>query len=95
MDERCPVPGAGGNTYKASIALVRDRKDSLSKRDREWLMAKTAEAVYFYACSGFQRGNPVERVGEVPVRQPGVLLDGRGTRTRTRSHWARPRASRS
>jgi hypothetical protein len=39
----------GENTYKASIALVRDKMDSLPKQDREWLLAKTAEAVFFYA----------------------------------------------
>jgi predicted TIM-barrel fold metal-dependent hydrolase len=35
------------NTYQASIALVRDRMDFLTKPDREWLLAKTAETVYF------------------------------------------------
>ncbi len=44
-----PYQVQGANTYKASIALVRDRLDSLSKQDREWLLAKTAEAVFFYA----------------------------------------------
>jgi predicted TIM-barrel fold metal-dependent hydrolase len=44
-----PYQVYGGNTYQASIALVRDRLDFLSKSDREWLLAKTAEAVFFYA----------------------------------------------
>lgn len=44
-----PYQVQGVNTYKASIALVRDRLDFLSKADREWLLAKTAEAVFFYA----------------------------------------------
>jgi len=44
-----PYQVQGVNTYKASIALVRDRMDFLSKQDRAWLLAKTAEAVYFYA----------------------------------------------
>ena len=35
-----------GNTYKASIALIRDRMD-FSSGDREWLLRKTAENVYF------------------------------------------------
>lgn len=35
-----------GNTYKASIALIRDRME-FSKDDREWLLRKTAESVYF------------------------------------------------
>jgi len=44
-----PYQLQGVNTYKASIGLVRDRLDFLSKADREWLLAKTAEAVFFYA----------------------------------------------
>lgn len=44
-----PYQTQGVNTYKASIALVRDRLDFLSKADREWLLAKTAEAVFFHA----------------------------------------------
>jgi predicted TIM-barrel fold metal-dependent hydrolase len=43
-----PYQVQGVNTYKASIALVRDRMD-LPKADREWLLAKTAEAVFFSA----------------------------------------------
>ncbi|MEX0818375.1 MAG: amidohydrolase family protein [Pirellulaceae bacterium] len=35
-----------GNTYRASIALIRDRMD-FSEDDREWLLRKTAENVYF------------------------------------------------
>ncbi len=42
-----PYQTRGANTYKDSIALVRDRLDFLSKSDREWLLAKTAESVYF------------------------------------------------
>ncbi len=34
------------NSYAASIALIRDRMD-FSKEDREWLLRKTAEKVYF------------------------------------------------
>src|SRR4051812_17361687 len=44
-----PYQLQGENTYKASIGLVRDRLDFLSKADREWLLAKTAEAVFFFA----------------------------------------------
>ena len=44
-----PYQMQGVNTYKASIALVRDRLDFLPKQDREWLLAKTAEAVFFHA----------------------------------------------
>jgi predicted TIM-barrel fold metal-dependent hydrolase len=42
-----PYQVQGVNTYKASIGFVRDRLDFLSKQDREWLLAKTAESVYF------------------------------------------------
>ncbi len=35
------------HTYKASIALIRDRLDGLSEGDREWLLRKTAERVFF------------------------------------------------
>lgn len=38
----------GDNTYAASIALIRDRIDFLSKEDRDWLLRKTAERVYFF-----------------------------------------------
>lgn len=44
-----PYQTQGENSYKASIALVRDRMDFLAKADRESLLAKTAEAVFFYA----------------------------------------------
>jgi predicted TIM-barrel fold metal-dependent hydrolase len=44
-----PYQVQGMNSYKASIALVRDRIDFLSKADREWLLAKTAEKVFFFA----------------------------------------------
>lgn len=43
-----PYQVQGVNTYKDSIALVRDRLDFLSKTDREWLLAKTAETVFFF-----------------------------------------------
>jgi predicted TIM-barrel fold metal-dependent hydrolase len=44
-----PYQIQGVNTYKDSIALIRDRMAFLSKQDREWLLAKTAENVFFYA----------------------------------------------
>jgi predicted TIM-barrel fold metal-dependent hydrolase len=43
-----PYQTQGVNTYRASIGLVRDRLDFLPKADREWLLARTAEAVFFY-----------------------------------------------
>lgn len=44
-----PYQVQGVNSYKASISLVRDRLDFLSKSDREWLLARTAEKVFFSA----------------------------------------------
>lgn len=38
----------GDNTYAASIALIRDRIDFVSKEERDWLLRKTAEKVYFF-----------------------------------------------
>ena len=35
------------HTYAGSIELVRDRLDFLSKEDREWLLRKSAEQVFF------------------------------------------------
>ncbi|MCI0361857.1 MAG: amidohydrolase family protein [Planctomycetaceae bacterium] len=35
------------NTYQASIELIRDRLDGISAGDREWLLRKTAEKVFF------------------------------------------------
>jgi predicted TIM-barrel fold metal-dependent hydrolase len=37
-----------GNSYAASLALVRDRLDFLSDDDRQWLLRGTAERVYFF-----------------------------------------------
>jgi predicted TIM-barrel fold metal-dependent hydrolase len=36
-----------GHTYASSIALVRDKLPFLSPEDREWLLAKTAQSVFF------------------------------------------------
>ncbi len=43
----CPYQVGPGHGYKASIALVRDRLDGVSEGDREWLLRKTAERVFF------------------------------------------------
>lgn len=51
--ERCmwasdsPYQIQGENTYAASIALIRDRLNSLSAGDRQHLLTKTAERIYF------------------------------------------------
>lgn len=44
-----PYQIQGVNNYKASISLVRDKLDFLSVEDRQWLLAKTAERVFFFA----------------------------------------------
>jgi predicted TIM-barrel fold metal-dependent hydrolase len=43
----CPYQVQEGHTYADSIALVRDRLDDLSEGDRQWLLRKTAEKVFF------------------------------------------------
>ena len=43
----CPFQVQGGHTYADSIALIRDRLDFLSAEDREWMLRKTAEKVFF------------------------------------------------
>ena len=37
------------NSYAASISLVRDQLDFLAADDKQWLLRKTAERVYFFA----------------------------------------------
>ncbi|MCA9270723.1 MAG: amidohydrolase family protein [Planctomycetales bacterium] len=39
----------GENTYASSIELIRDRLDFLTANDRPWLLAKTANRVFFSA----------------------------------------------
>lgn len=43
----CPFQVQKGHTYAASISLVRERLSWLSSEDRDWLLAKTAESVFF------------------------------------------------
>ena len=43
----CPYQVQGNHTYEASIALIRDRLDFLSSADKQWLLSKTAEKVFF------------------------------------------------
>jgi predicted TIM-barrel fold metal-dependent hydrolase len=51
--ERCmwasdaPYQVEAPNTYQASIELIRDRLSGISAGDREWLLKKTAEKVFF------------------------------------------------
>lgn len=43
----CPYQVQGGHTYRDSIALLRDHAPFLSADDKQWLLKKTAEKVYF------------------------------------------------
>jgi predicted TIM-barrel fold metal-dependent hydrolase len=43
----CPFQVEGGHTYANSIALIRDRLDFLTEDDKEWMLRKTAERVFF------------------------------------------------
>ena len=43
-----PTQNTAEHSYAASIQLVRDQLDFLSHTDREWLLRKTAEKVFFY-----------------------------------------------
>lgn len=45
----CPYQLGKGNSYRDSIGLIRDRIDWLTADDREWLLRKTAERLYFFA----------------------------------------------
>jgi predicted TIM-barrel fold metal-dependent hydrolase len=42
-----PFQVVGGHTYKASIELIREGLEFLSKDDKDWLLTKTAERVFF------------------------------------------------
>jgi predicted TIM-barrel fold metal-dependent hydrolase len=43
----CPYQVEDGHTYADSIALIRDRLDFLSADDKQWMLRKTAEKVFF------------------------------------------------
>jgi predicted TIM-barrel fold metal-dependent hydrolase len=43
----CPFQVVNGHTYKDSIELVKSKLKFLSDADREWLLRKTAEKVFF------------------------------------------------
>ena len=43
----CPFQVQGQHNYEASISLIRDRIDFLSASDREWMLRKTADKVFF------------------------------------------------
>ena len=43
----CPFQVDPGHNYHDSIALVRDRLDFLTSHDKEWMLRRTAERVFF------------------------------------------------
>jgi predicted TIM-barrel fold metal-dependent hydrolase len=43
----CPYQVQPGHSYADSIALIRDRLDFLNGEDKEWMLRKTAEHVFF------------------------------------------------
>ncbi len=43
----CPYQLRPGHTYADSVALIRDRLDFLSATDRDWMLRRTAEKVFF------------------------------------------------
>ena len=43
----CPYQVDPGHNYKDSVDLIRERLDFLSDNDREWLLRKTAERIFF------------------------------------------------
>ncbi len=43
----CPFQVEDGHTYADSIRLIRDRLDFLNAEDKEWMLCKTAEKVFF------------------------------------------------
>jgi predicted TIM-barrel fold metal-dependent hydrolase len=43
----CPYQVQNGHTYRDSIELIRSRLDYLSASDRQWILRKTAEKVFF------------------------------------------------
>jgi predicted TIM-barrel fold metal-dependent hydrolase len=43
----CPYQVEDGHTYKGSLELVEERLDGISSTDRQWLLARTAERVFF------------------------------------------------
>lgn len=42
-----PFQVQNGHTYEGSVELIRNRLEDISAVDREWLLAKTAERVFF------------------------------------------------
>ncbi len=43
----CPYQVVEGHRYADSIGLIRDRLEFLNTQDKEWILRKTAESIYF------------------------------------------------
>ena len=43
----CPYQVQGKHNYADSIALIRDHADFLSESDKQWMLRKTAEKLFF------------------------------------------------
>jgi len=43
----CPFQVGGDQTYEQSLAIIRDHLDGSSDADRDWMLRKTAEKVFF------------------------------------------------
>ena len=43
----CPFQVEEGHTYRDSIALIRDRLNFLNEEEKEWILRRTAERVFF------------------------------------------------
>ncbi len=43
----CPFQLQQGHTYLGSLELIRDRLEGISPEDRQWLLGRTAEKVFF------------------------------------------------
>ncbi len=43
----CPYQVVGGHNYRDSVALVRDGLEFLSENDKDWILRRTAEKVFF------------------------------------------------
>jgi predicted TIM-barrel fold metal-dependent hydrolase len=43
----CPFQAMNGHTYKDSLELISERLDFLTEGDREWILRKSAEKIFF------------------------------------------------
>jgi predicted TIM-barrel fold metal-dependent hydrolase len=45
----CPYQATGGHHYKPSIDLIKNGLDFLSADDKDWILRRTAEKVFFHS----------------------------------------------